>query len=43
LQTLQQAGWAVGRDLKFEIRQVGVDLDRIHRYAAELIAPAPTR
>jgi putative ABC transport system substrate-binding protein len=35
-QTLQQLGWAVGRDLKFEIRQVGGDLDRIRRYAAEL-------
>jgi len=40
-QTLQQLGWAVGRDLKFEIRQVGGDLDRIRRYAAELIALAP--
>jgi ABC-type uncharacterized transport system substrate-binding protein len=40
-QTLQQLGWAVGRDLKFEIRQVGGDLDRIRRYAAELIALVP--
>jgi putative ABC transport system substrate-binding protein len=38
-QTLQQLGWAVGRDLKIEIRQVGGDLDRLRRYAAELIAP----
>ena len=40
-QTLQQLGWAVGHDVKFEIRQVGGDLDRIRRYAAELIALAP--
>src|SRR5262245_51603427 len=40
-QTLQQLGWAVGRDLKIESRQVGGDLDRLRRYAAELIALAP--
>src|SRR3974377_354552 len=40
-ETLQQLGWAVGRDLKIEIRQVGGDLDRLRRYAAELIALAP--
>src|SRR5262249_50286076 len=40
-QTLQQLGWAVGRDLKIEIRQVGSDLDHLRRYAAELIALAP--
>jgi ABC-type uncharacterized transport system substrate-binding protein len=40
-QTLQQLGWAVGRDLKIESRQVGGDLDRLRRDAAELIARAP--
>ena len=40
-QTLQQLGWTVGRDLKIEIRQVGSDLDRLRRYAAELVALAP--
>ena len=41
VRALQQLGWAVGRDLKIEIRQVGGDLDRLRRYAAELIALAP--
>jgi hypothetical protein len=40
-QILQQLGWAVGSDLKIEIRQVGGDLDRLSSYAAELIALAP--
>ena len=40
-QTLQQLGWAVGRDLKIETRNVGGDLDHLRRYAAELIALAP--
>jgi putative ABC transport system substrate-binding protein len=40
-QTLLQLGWKVGRDLKIETRQVGGDLDRLGRYAAELIALAP--
>ena len=40
-QTLQQLGWTVGRDLKIEIRQVGGDLDRLRRYAAEQVALAP--
>jgi len=40
-QTLQQLGWAVGRDLKIETRNVGRDLDHLRRYAAELIALAP--
>ena len=41
VRALQQLGWAVGRNLKIEIRQVGGDLDRLRRYAAELIALAP--
>ena len=40
-QALQQFGWVVGRDLKIETRQVGSDLDRARRYAAELVALAP--
>jgi ABC-type uncharacterized transport system substrate-binding protein len=40
-QILRQLGWAVGSDLKIEIRQVGGDLDRLSSYAAELIALAP--
>jgi putative ABC transport system substrate-binding protein len=40
-QTLQLLGWTVGRDVKIETRQVGGDVDRIRRYAAELVALAP--
>ena len=40
-QTLAQLGWTVGRDLKIETRQIGDDLDSLHRYAAELVALAP--
>ena len=40
-QTLQQLGWTVGRDLKIETRLVGGDLDKVRRYAAELVALAP--
>jgi ABC-type uncharacterized transport system substrate-binding protein len=40
-QTLQQLGWTIGRDLKIETRQVGNDLDSLHRYAAEFVALAP--
>jgi putative ABC transport system substrate-binding protein len=40
-QALQELGWAVGRDLKIENREVGGDVDRIGRYAAELIALKP--
>lgn len=40
-QSLQDLGWAVGRDLKIEHRRVGNDSDRLRRYAAELIALAP--
>src|SRR5215469_10994959 len=39
--TLQQLGWAVGRDLKIETRNVGGDRDHLRRYAAELIALTP--
>ena len=40
-ETLQQLGWAVGRDLKIETRNVGGDLDNLRRYASELIALTP--
>jgi putative tryptophan/tyrosine transport system substrate-binding protein len=40
-QTLEQLGWTVGRDLKIETRQVGGDLDRLRRYAVELVALTP--
>jgi putative ABC transport system substrate-binding protein len=40
-QTLQQLGWAIGRDLKIETREVGGNIDRARRYAAELVALAP--
>jgi putative tryptophan/tyrosine transport system substrate-binding protein len=40
-QALQQLGWNVGRDLKIENRQVGGDIDRLRRYATELVALAP--
>jgi putative ABC transport system substrate-binding protein len=40
-QTFQQLGWSVGRNLKIETRNVGTDLDRLPRYAAELIALTP--
>jgi len=40
-QALQQLGWAVGRNVKIETRNVGRDLDLLRRYAAELIALTP--
>jgi putative ABC transport system substrate-binding protein len=40
-QALQQLGWAVGRDLTIETREVGADLDSLRRYVAELVALAP--
>src|SRR5262245_23248366 len=40
-QTLRQLGWAVGRDLKIETRNAGGDVDRLRRYAVELVALKP--
>jgi putative tryptophan/tyrosine transport system substrate-binding protein len=40
-QALQELGWAVGRNLKIENREVGSDVDRARRYAAELVALGP--
>ena len=41
LQGLQEAGWAVGRNLQIDIRWGAGDVERIRSYAAELVAFAP--
>ena len=41
LQGLQEAGWAVGRNMRIDIRWGAGDNDRTRRYAAELVALAP--
>jgi putative ABC transport system substrate-binding protein len=41
LQSLQQLGWADGRNVKIDYRWGGNDADRVRRYAAELVALAP--
>ena len=41
LQGLQQLGWTDGRNVRLDIRWGAGDLDRIRRYAAELVALAP--
>jgi putative ABC transport system substrate-binding protein len=33
--------WELGRNLKIEIRQIGGDIDRIRRFAAEIVALEP--
>jgi putative ABC transport system substrate-binding protein len=40
-ETLQQLGWAVGRDLKIETRAIGRDLESLRSYAAELVSLKP--
>ena len=40
-QTLQELGWAVGRNLVIDTRLVGGDTDRLRRNIAELVALAP--
>ena len=40
-QALQELGWELGRNLKIEIRQIGGDIDRIRRYATEIVALKP--
>src|SRR5262249_43211578 len=42
LQGLQEAGWAVGRNLRIDIRWGAGDIDRLRRYAAELVSLSPT-
>jgi len=41
MQGLQEAGWAVGRNARIDIRWGAGDVDRERRYAAELVALAP--
>jgi ABC-type uncharacterized transport system substrate-binding protein len=41
LQGLQEVGWAVGRNLRIDIRWGAGDVDRLRRYAAELVSLAP--
>ena len=41
LQGLQEAGWAVGRNLRIDYRWSAADRIRLRRYAAELIALNP--
>jgi putative ABC transport system substrate-binding protein len=41
LQKLQEAGWAVGRNARIDIRWGGTDVERERKYAAELVAMAP--
>src|SRR5262247_480973 len=41
LQGLQEAGWAVGRNVRIDIRWGADEADRIRRDAAELVALAP--
>src|SRR5215831_4570200 len=41
LQGLQEFGWAVGRNIRVEVRWGGGNADRIGKIAAELVALAP--
>jgi putative tryptophan/tyrosine transport system substrate-binding protein len=41
LQELQQFGWAVGRNLRIDLRWAGGEVDRNRQYAAELVELAP--
>jgi putative ABC transport system substrate-binding protein len=41
LQGLQEAGWAVGRNLRVDIRWRAADAEQMRKYAAELLALAP--
>ena len=41
LQGLQEAGWAVGRNMRIEYRWAGADRARLGRYARELVALGP--
>jgi len=40
-QGMQELGWSVGRNLRFDLRWGGGDADRTRRYAAELAALSP--
>jgi putative ABC transport system substrate-binding protein len=41
LQGLQEAGWAVGRNVRVDIRWAAADVDHFRSYAAELTALGP--
>src|SRR5262252_9001469 len=41
LQGLQEAGWAVGRNVRIDLRWGAGDADRFRKQAAELVALAP--
>ena len=41
LQGLQEAGWAVGRNMRIEYRWAGADRTLLGRYAEELVALGP--
>src|ERR1700680_3798690 len=41
LQGLQEAGWAVGRNLRIDIRWAAGDVERNSKLAGELVAQAP--
>jgi hypothetical protein len=41
MQGLQEAGWAVSRNARIDIRWGEDDVDRERKYAAELVARAP--
>jgi ABC-type uncharacterized transport system substrate-binding protein len=41
LQGLQEAGWAVGRNLRVDLRWGGGDMERIRKQAADLVALGP--
>src|SRR5262249_35044909 len=41
VQALQQLGWTEGRNVRIDIRWGMGDAERIHKYAAELVALAP--
>jgi putative ABC transport system substrate-binding protein len=41
LQGLQEAGWAVGRNVNIDVRWAAGEADRFRKYAMELVALAP--
>src|SRR5262249_61199340 len=38
---LQRLGWSEGRNISIDLRWGGGDLERVRRYAAEVVASAP--
>src|SRR6516164_813500 len=41
LQGLQEAGWAVGRNVNIDVRRAAGEADRYRRYAMEIVALTP--